>query len=170
MLYYDEDIIKIDFKKKIFKGFTQLYFIPNKQTIYYDNTHLNYIYEENINNINYTFHGFFKDNYFVIIIDSYNNDIDINIEHKEVILIKLDWIIDINYNEKKLLILDKSFIKKLNTSALILPIRNKLFLNNNIIIDDYIKLYEYNKLKIKISIVKEIKKPFLYFWRKMLFS
>lgn len=169
MLYYDEDIIKIDLKKKIFKDITQLYFIPNKQTIYYDNSHLNYIYEENINNINYKFHGFFKDNYFVIIIDSYNNDIDVNIEHKEVILIKLNWTIDINYNEKKLLILDKSFIKKLNTFALILPIRNKLFINNNIIIDDYIKLYEYNNIKIKISLVKNIKKPFLHFWKKMLF-
>jgi hypothetical protein len=169
MLYYDEDIIKIDFKKKFFKDLKQLYFIPNKQTIYYDNSHLNYIYEENINNIQYIFHGFFKDDYFVIIIDSYNNEIDVNIEHKEVILIKLNWTVDMSYNEKKLLILDKLFIKKLNTIALILPIRNKLFINNNIIIDDYIKLYEYNKIKIKISLVNKIKKPFLYLWKKMLF-
>ena len=168
MLYYDEDIIKIEFKKNIFKDIKELYFIPNKKTIYYDNSHLNYIYEENINNINYTCHGFFKDNYFIIIIDSYNNDIDVNIAHKKVILIKLNWTIDINYNEKKLLILDKSSIKKLNTFALILPIRNKLFINNNIIIDDYIKLYECNKIKIKISMVKEIKKPFLHFLKKML--
>ena len=45
--------------------------------IYYDNSHLNYIYKEKLNGIEYTFYGFFKDNFFVIVLDSFNESLEI---------------------------------------------------------------------------------------------
>ena len=43
--------IKISFKTPIFKNFKEIYFTPNFDIIYYDNSHLNYIYKETNNYI-----------------------------------------------------------------------------------------------------------------------
>lgn len=160
MLYLDNEleIIKITFNKPIYKKINNIYFSQNKDIIYYDNNHLNYIYIDTIDNVNYTFYGFFKDNYFVIIFNSYNSELDVNIDHKQVILIKLDWVIKRCIDEKLIWILDKSKLRNLNSEAIILHIRDIFFNQGNISIEDYIKIHEYLPIKIKINIVNKIEK------------
>lgn len=157
MLYLDNEleIIKISFNKPFYKKINNIFFLPNRNIIYYDNSHLNYIYTELIDDIEYTFYGFFKDDYFVIIFDSYK--LDTNINHKQVILIKLDWVLK-KYPEKSIWILDKSKLKNLNYESIILPLRNSFFDKENISIENYIKIINYKKIKIKINIVDKIEK------------
>jgi hypothetical protein len=139
----------------------------------------NNVFNENIekNNydeeeIKYTFYGFFKDDFFVIIFDSYNINLDINIKHKEVILIKLKWVLNSisnislneydsnnlnnyfhNVNEEKTLWeIDKS-VNYNNINSIILNIRNKIIDNNNIKIDDFIKLYDYKNIYLNINFI-----------------
>ena len=86
-----DSIFNLSFEKKIFKHFNKIFFVENENITYFNHSHKNYIYTEKINNLTYTFHGFYKDEYFVIVIDSYDEELDINIEHKEVILFKVPW-------------------------------------------------------------------------------
>jgi len=163
-------MFKFQFKKPFYKNFSKLFFTQNNDNIYYDNSHKNYIYKETINendsDVNYIFYGFFKDDFFVIIFDSFNCKLNINVEHKFIILIKLKWIlnkvtdsnIDRNRNScntddtysKSLWELDTSKIYK-NKEAFILNIRKKILNEKYINIDDYIKIYEYNNILINIS-------------------
>ena len=61
--------IKISFYKTFYKNFNEIFFVENNNIDYYDNSHMNYIYIYKIDNIEYTFNGFFKDDYFVITLD-----------------------------------------------------------------------------------------------------
>lgn len=149
--------LKISFIKPFFKDFYELYFSVNLDIIYYDNSHLNYIYKEEKNNIEYTFYGFFKDNYFVIICDSYCTKLNTNIEYKNVILIKLDWIIKKIDEDKSLWKINNLNFKKYN-NAIIVNIRRDFFTLKSIIIDDYLKINFYDTIKINIKNVNEIKK------------
>lgn len=158
------------FNKPFYKNFSKLFFRPNNDNIYYDNSHKNYIYKETVNengsDVNYVFYGFFKDNFFVIIFDSFNCKLNINVEHKFIILIKLKWILnkvsDSNRNSsntddtysKSLWELDTSEIYK-NKEAFILNIRKKILNEKYINIDDCIKIYEYNNVLININYVED---------------
>jgi hypothetical protein len=154
-----DNIIKISFKIPFYKDFYNLYFIPNTDIIYYDNSHLNYIYKEKSNddNIEYTFHGFFKDNYFVIILDSFNENLQINVENKQIALINLEWVLKRINEEKSIWIIDNTKINNLSTSAYLLNIRKKI-LSTNIDINDYIKVVEYLIVSINIKNVNELEK------------
>ena len=44
MLSLYNNFIHFSFKNNIYKNIKDLYFIPNKDITYYDNSHLNYIY------------------------------------------------------------------------------------------------------------------------------
>ena len=150
-------MFKFQFKKPFYKNFTKLFFKPNEDNIYYDNSHKNYIYKETINengnDINYIFYGFFKDDFFVIIFDSFNSKLNTNVEHKFIILIKLKWVLNNDSNDsnlKSLWELDTSEIYK-NKEAFILNIRKKLLNEKYINIDDCIKIYEYNNILININ-------------------
>ena len=81
------DILYLHFEKKIFKHFNKIFLRPNENIEYYNNSHKNYIYTEKVNNLLYTFHGFYKDNYFIIVINSYDEILNITIEHREVIIL-----------------------------------------------------------------------------------
>jgi hypothetical protein len=151
-----DNIIKISFKVPFYKNFYDLYFTPNTDIIYYDNSHLNYIYKEKINEIQYIFYGFFKDNYFVIILDSYNEELQVNVENKQIALINLDWVLKKISEEKSVWIIDNSKIDNLNTTAYLLNIRKKIL--SNIDINDHIKLVEYSIININIKNVNEFVK------------
>ena len=152
-----DNIIKISFKVPFYKNFYNLYFTPNIDIIYYDNSHLNYIYKEKLNGIEYTFYGFFKDNFFVIVLDSFNESLEINIENKEIALINFDWILKKISEEKSIWIIDNSKINNLNSVAYLLNIRKKI-LNSNIDINDHIKIVEYLTVNINIKNVNEFEK------------
>ena len=144
---YDNKIIKISFKKNIVPNCNELYFVPNNDIIYYDNNHLNYIYKFKNNYLEYTFYGFFKDNYFTIIFNTYNEKLDINIENKYIYLIKLKWILKKINIDLSIWVLDIHKINNFNVfkiDCLILTTRKKLFLDN-ISINDLLKISNTNK-------------------------
>jgi len=149
------NFINISFKKPIFKDFKNLYFKPDESIKYYDQSHLNYIYIQTLENINYTFHGFYKDTYFVIAIDSHNEDLNTAIEHKELIIIKTNWNLKKVAKDKSLWILDVPPYIKEKKEFFILPIRKKILdsQNNILSIDDYLKinLFDIDLLEIKLT-------------------
>lgn len=156
-MYLNNKIIKIYFKKKaIYKNIDTIFLTPNKDLVYYDNSHLNYIYKYVENNIEYTFNGFFKDNYFVITFDAFNKDINVNIHNKNIIIIKLEWILKkVSETQSLWIINDEQFINY-RCDCLILPINNKLFSDNTINIDDYLKVTDNTRKELIINSVDSI--------------
>jgi hypothetical protein len=154
----DNNFIKISFKKPFFEDFDEIYFVPNMDITYYDNSHVNYIYTETKDNIIYTFHGFFKDNFFIIIYDSYNQKLNTTLQNKNVLIIKINWI-EKKYSEyKNMWIIDIPKFNDLKTECFILPIRQKIFNTDSISIDDYLRMYNYSIFNIIIKYVPEKKK------------
>jgi len=150
-------IIKISFKKNIIDKCNQLLFVANNDIIYYDNNHLNYIYIFKNNHLKYTFYGFFKDNYFVIIFDCYDEKLNINIENKHIYLIKLNWILH-KINKLSLWILDTSKLNNINTNCLLLTTRKKLF-TDNVSINNLLTISDISNITINIKVCNdEIKK------------
>jgi hypothetical protein len=143
--------LKISFDNPIYKNIDTLYFSENYNHIYYDNTHMNYIYvyKEDSSNLEYTFYGFYKDDYFVIIFDSYDNILSINIQTKYVILLKLNWI----QKEIKNIILNiiDYDIKNYKIDSIILNTRKKIFGNYNVTIDELLQISKYKKYKTVIN-------------------
>lgn len=154
----DNTIIKINFYKPFYKNlFKYLYFTPNKDVIYYDNSHVNYIYNITIDNIIYTFYGFFKDNFFAIIFDSFDSNLQINIENKYLFLIKLDWqLLEIEDN-KKLWVLEYSKLNNLKSDIFILNVRINYLKNQYINMIEYMKISEYEQKKINVNKVENNK-------------
>ena len=161
-------IIKLLFNKNIYYNITKIFLEPNNDIKCHDNSHQNYIYKENIGDCTYIFNGFFKDDYLCIICDIYDNKIDINICHKNVMLIKLDWIYYKISEEKSIWILDESKLKNFDINCIILPIRNNLYLIQSLNIKDYLNIcnYEYSKLNIKII---NNQNTFYKIWNSFLF-
>jgi hypothetical protein len=157
-MYSSKDLIKISFDDYFFKNFDEIYLSPNKNIIYYDNSHMNYIYKIIEDDIEYTFNGFFKDDFLIITLDSYNKKININIENKNIILIKLDWILKKMLDESYVWMIDTKKFINYSTNVFILPIRNKLFHINNININDYLRITIYTTIKINMNNVESIKK------------
>jgi hypothetical protein len=143
--------LTISFKKPVFKNFKELYFIPNEDIIYYDNSHLNYIYKKTIENIEYIFYGFYKDEYFIIICDSVDTNINIMIENKNILLVKLDWILKENINNKNLWVIDTNSLTNFKKISYALPIRNTFFVEKNLNINDYLSVSNYTMHYIKIK-------------------
>jgi hypothetical protein len=156
-IHDDLDYIQIKFKKPFFNNFKEIYLSPNKDIIYYDNSHLNYIYTQKIDNIKYTFYGFYKDDFFVIIMNSFNEELNITIENKFIILLKLLWTLKKIDDSKSIYVIDKNKLIKYKTEAIILPLRNKFFNESNINIENQIKIIEYKKNYVNINIVTKIK-------------
>lgn len=145
------NILKISFKENFYKNIKDLYFSENKDILYYDNSHMNYIYKVTIDNILYTFYGFYKEKYFNIIFDSYDEKLDITIKNKFTLLINLNW--KLNKINGDISIWTINFSNKYYGDSIILPIRNKMF-DNNLSIHDYIKIYNLKKIKVIIKTVK----------------
>jgi len=161
-MYYSNKIIKIYFKKPIYRNINTLFMSVNKDLVYYDNNHINYIYRINEDNIEYVFNGFFKDNYFVITFSAFNKEYNVKLENDNIIIIKLEWILKkISENISLWVINDLQFINY-KSDCLILPINNKLFSENNINLDDYLKLYDNTRIELLINVVDsiDIKKKF----------
>ena len=157
-----DSIFYLSFKKKIFKYFNKIFFVEDKNITYFNHSHKNYIYTEKIANLIYTFHGFYKDDHFVIVIDSYDEELDINIEHKEVIIFKvhadgdcekLQWILKEEENNKYIWTIDGELEKKYETSYFILPIRSKLLNSCILDIEDFKNVTKYDEQKLSFSII-----------------
>jgi hypothetical protein len=164
-----DSIFYLSLKKKIFKHFNKIFFVEDENITYFNHSHKNYIYTEKIGNLIYTFHGFYKDDHFVIVIDSYDEELDINIEHKEVILLKVQWILkevknDIQNmqereeeNNKFIWSIDGELEKKYETYYFILPIRSKLLNSCILDIEDFKNVTKYDEHKLSFSIIDKKK-------------
>lgn len=150
-----DSIFKVSFKTN-FNDINEIYLKPNLNINYQDYAYLNYIYKETSNNIECTFNGFFKDDYFMIICDTYNKNIDISINNKHVILIKLNWILLKTDDNKSIWGLDEK--QQNNIECHLLPIRNNLFLIPSLNANDYLNVCNYKTIQINIKIVQKIKK------------
>ena len=148
-----ENSFKIYFSVPFFKNINEIIFRENVNCIYYDGSHMNYIYKLSIEEIEYTFNGFFKDNYFVIIFDSFDKNLQINIENKHVILFNLNWK-KINYNDKEIYIINTDNFKNYKIECNILNIRKKLFDITNISLNDYLKIKNIESIECTISDLK----------------
>jgi hypothetical protein len=147
--------LKITFEKPFYKDIDELYFNENNDLIYCDNSHMNYIYSIKKNDIDYTFYGYFKDGFFVIIFDEYNEILNIKIESKYMFLIKLEWI-NKNVSLEKSLWYINNNINNYNTEACLLVDRQRLLNGPNIDFNDYLKLNNYRLLNISINNTDEI--------------
>jgi hypothetical protein len=96
-------------------------------------SHKNYIYKKKCGLITYIFNGFFKDDYFVISIDSYHELLMTEIEHKDIIILKLNWVIKNNAKNDAKIYWELNIPNKKNKidECYILPIRKNLFENYN---------------------------------------
>lgn len=148
--------LKIIFEEPFYKDINEIYFNENNDLLYYDNSHMNYIgsYKNN-NNIEYTFYGFYKDDFFVIIFNEYNETLDVDIESKYILLIKLEWIIKNISLEKSLWVLNTN-INNYNTECYLLLNRHRLINGSEINYNDYLRLNNYKILKISINNTDEI--------------
>lgn len=155
-MYYNNQIIKIYFKKPFYKNINELFFSNNQNIIYYDNSHINYIYKNTENNIEYTFYGFFKDTFFVIIFDIFDKNTNIMIQNKNVLVIKIDWILKKISENISIWSIDNKLFKNYQSHCYILPLRNKIFNENNVSLEDYMKLVDYKRIEIIINNVDNI--------------
>ena len=156
-LHENFNYIHLIFKTPFFKEFKNIYFQPNDILKYYDHNHLNYIYKQTIDKIDYTFHGFYKDSYLIIVIDSFNQELETTIEHKELVIIKMDWELKKISKDKSLWILNIQPYTKERADFFILPLRKKILNNpNNILsIDDYLKIKIFNVGSVSFELIDE---------------
>lgn len=145
--------IKIYLKNNLYKNINEIYLSPNLDIPCYHNSHLNYIYKETKDNIEYTFNGFFKDDFFMIICDMYHKNIDINICHKNIMIIKLEWVLKKIDENKSIWVLVEPL--NLNVDCFILPIRNNLFKIKSLNIQEYLDICNYDVYKINIKTCKQ---------------
>ncbi len=169
-MYLTNKIIKIQFKKSIYKNIDTLFLAPNTSLIYYDNSHLNYIYKYVENDICYTFNGFFKDNYFIITLDIFNKNINLTLNNKNIIVIKLEWVLKkVSDNQSLWIINDQQFVNY-KSDSILLPISYELISNNNINLDDYLKVTDTTRKEIVINNVDSVDDKKKFSLKKLIFS
>ena len=146
--------------KKLTIQLNDTYFIDNINYIVLEeindtneNTYKKYIYEINFDKTKYIFNGFYKENYLVVTIDSYNTSLNTQIEHKNVFLFNVNWIIK---NEQYYIDIPNNTVK-LN-DCYVLPIRKNIL--QNFYIQNYFKINKVKKIdcfikKYILYIIKE---------------
>ena len=139
--------INIYFEKNIIKNIKILYFKINDELKYINNSHVNYLYELELNDKIYKFHGFYKDSYFIIITEIYDIILKNIIYDKQVILIKINWIKKNIDNKINLYFLD---IQQNNYEYIYTPLRKDILNSNNLSIDDLLIINNYNTEICKI--------------------
>jgi hypothetical protein len=149
MLY---DTVHFFFQDGIIKNIKDLYFQMDYNLSYINNSHAHYIYEKEMNQKNYIFHGFYLNGYFIIIIDIYDKILEVSISEKKVLLFTFPWIkknIDDKYNLFVLNIENKTY-KYIEFNH-----RKKIEEETNLSIADLLII---NKSKNKECEVKYVKK------------
>jgi hypothetical protein len=144
----DNNNIIIYFEKNIIKNIKLLHFKINEELEYINNSHVNYLYEFELNDKIYKFHGFYKDSYFVIITEIYDTILKNIIYDKQIILIKINWVKKNIDNKINLYFLD---IQKNNYEYIYAPLRKEIITSNNLLIDDLLIINNYNTDKCKIE-------------------
>jgi hypothetical protein len=144
----DNNNIIVYFEKNIIKNIKILHFKINEDLEYINNSHVNYLYELELNEKNYKFHGFYKDSYFVIITEIYDTILKNTIYDKQIILIKINWVKKNIDNKINLYFLD---ILQNNYEYIYAPLRKEILTSNNLLIDDLLIINNYNTEICKIE-------------------
>ena len=144
----DNNNIIIYFEKNIIKNIRLLHFKINEELEYINNSHVNYLYEFELNDKIYKFHGFYKDSYFVIITEIYDNILKNIIYDKQIILIKMNWVKKNIDNKINLYFLD---LHQNNYEYIYAPLRKEILNSNNLLIDDLLIINNYNTDICKIE-------------------
>lgn len=152
-----ESNIHFHFDKPLIENIKDIYFKYELNNNLLNKSFVNYYDEKKINNKKYIFRGCYKEEYFIILIDSIDLSLNNIIYHKNVIIIKLKWeLIKIQDD----LCVNIIFIKNNQKyEYLISPFRNLLNKNNDIPIED---LIQSNKKEIGSLIInkKDLNKLF----------
>ena len=144
----DNNNIIIYFEKNIIKNIKILQFKINEDLEYINNSHVNYLYELELNDKIYKFHGFYKDNYFGIITEIYDTILKNIIYDKQIILIKINWVKKNIENKINLYFLD---IQQNNYEYIYAPLRKEILTSNNLLIEDLLIINNYNTDICKIE-------------------
>ena len=152
----NNNYLNIYFKENFFKDFNEINFVANESISYYDNNHLNYIFSSEKDEIKYTFNGFFKDNFLVITVNSYNEKLETSKNHKEVFLFKFKWILKKISENLSLWIIDIPPYKQISTEYFVLKNRQNLFEETIISIDDLLKINNYTVNSCEVKYEEEI--------------
>jgi hypothetical protein len=141
MEYYlseSSNSISLHFENPILNEIKDLYFKPNVNINYLNKSYICYIYQKNVNNVLITFNGFFKDGYFIILVDSHNETLDVSVFIKNVIITKLEW--ELKKYTDELFLWKIKTNKKYNYNYFNLNIRDYIEENNDISIDDILSI------------------------------
>ena len=141
-------IIHLKFENPLLNNIKELYLKPNKNIHYTNQSYLNYYTEVYNSNIILRFNGFYKDQYFIVLIDLIDKKQN-NITHNNHILImKVDWsFIKLN-NEIHLYQIN--IIKNKKYKYFYLPLRKFLENNNDLSIEDILLIHECIHYNLKI--------------------
>jgi len=152
---HSKKYIHFQFSKPIYENIKDIYFKKNINKSYLNQSYINYNYEIDNNDSKIIFNGFFKDNYFLIFIDFYNTNLQNSIYFKDVIIIKLDWILQ---KYKHDLFLWEIKIQKKNYKYFNMPIRKIIEENTDYSIDDILLINKCIHYDVKIEETKSTKK------------
>ena len=130
------------FQKNIIKNIKDLYFKVDTEIDYINSSHANYKYEIDMNDREYIFYGFYKDGYFIILIDIYDKLLKVSIADKKVIIIKMKWNKKNIENKINLFFVD---IQKRNYEYIELSNRKELLDTIDLSIDELLVINHYNK-------------------------
>ena len=152
---YYLDIIHLKFENPILHNIKEIYLKP-KKTNYTNLSYINYYTEVYNSNINISFYGIFKDNYFVILIDIFDKQLNNSICDKNIIFIKADWILTKINNE--LFLYQINIIKNKNYKYFYLPLRKYFEDNNDLSIEDILSINDCVNYEVKINKKEEKEK------------
>ena len=133
-------IIHLKFENPLLNNIKELYLKPNKNIYYTNQSYLNYYTEVYNSNIILRFNGFYKDQYFIVLIDLIDKKQN-NITHNNHILImKVDWsFIKVN---NEIYLYQINIIKNKKYKYFYLPLRKFLENNNDLSIEDILLIHE----------------------------
>ena len=162
MEYYlseSSNFISLHFENAIFDNIKDLYFKPNININYLNNSYICYVAEKKIDNTLIKFNGLFKDGYFIILFDSHDEILNVSIFIKNVIITKLNW--ELKKYTDELFLWKIKTDKKYNYTYFNLSIRDYIENNNDISIDDILSINKCISYNLDINLSKNTKNKIL---------
>lgn len=138
--------IHFNLDKPFVHNIYDIYFSPTNQKLN-EYSYQCYEYKLQINNKKYTFSGSFRDNFFLITLDVYDNFHNNTIYNKNIMLLKLEW----ELNSKNIYVLKINSLSKISKDYILTSLRKELNNNNNFSIDELLEIKDYNTNKCQIK-------------------
>ena len=141
--------INLYFENPIINNLKHIQLKVNNKINYKNQSYLNYYHEIKNDNLIISFTGLYKDEYFLILIDYIDNNLNTSVYDKNIIIIKLDWkLIKIN---KNLFLWEIDIINNKKYKYFYLPLRKFLENNNDISINDILMINHSINHNLKIK-------------------